>query len=394
MVKRLALSRGRSVRKKFLPFCRPLIGQEEIDEVVDTLKGDWITTGPKTKRFEKEFAGYIGSRFALAVNSATAGLTLGLAACGVGSGDEVITTPMTFAACANEIIHRGARPVFVDIEGDTYNIDPVEIKKHITPKTKALLPVHFAGHPCDMDEICAIAKEYNLKVIEDAAHATESVYHGQKIGTISDVTVFSFYATKNLTTGEGGMVTTNDPDLFEKMGILSLHGMSNDAYKRYSEEGTAHYEVIYPGFKCNLNDIQSSIGLHQLQKIAQFYERREAIWKRYNQAFGQIEEIKLPTERPNIVHGRHLYAILLKSIDRDWVIEALKAEGIGASIHFISLHLHPYYQKTFGFKKEDFKMASYVSDRILSLPLYPKMTDEDVEDVIRAVKKIVESRKC
>ncbi|MBU1486432.1 DegT/DnrJ/EryC1/StrS family aminotransferase [bacterium] len=389
MEKKLALDRGKPVRKEFLPFCRPLIGQEEIDEVVDTLRGDWITTGPKTKQFEKEFAGYIGSRFALAVNSATAGLTLSLAAVGVGPGDEVITTPMTFAACANEIIHRGARPVFVDIEEDTYNIDPAEIKKHITPRTKAILVVHFAGHPAQMEEISRIAGEHNLKIIEDAAHATESVYHGQKIGTISDVTVFSFYATKNLTTGEGGMVTTNDPDLFEKMSILSLHGMSRDAYKRYSEEGAAHYEVVCPGFKCNLSDIQSSIGLHQLRKIARLHKRREAIWKKYNQAFGQIEELKLPTERPNILHAYHLYSVLLKSIDRDWFIEALKAEGIGASIHFISLHLHPYYRKTFGFKKEDFKVASYVSGRILSLPLYPKMTDEDVEDVLCAVKKIV-----
>ncbi len=385
--------KNRPVRDRFLPFHQPSIDGEEIQEVVDTLKSGWITTGPKTKLFEKKFQEYIGCKHAIAVSSCTAGLHLALVAAGVGQGDEVITTPYTFATTGEVIIQIGAKPVFVDIEEDGFNIDVTKIPEAITPETKAIIPVHFAGEPCDMDEIMKIAQENNLFVIEDAAHAVGAEYKGKKIGNIGDVTVFSFYATKNLTTGEGGMVTTNNDELAEKIRLLSLHGISKDAWKRYTAEGSWYYEILYAGYKYNMTDIQASLGIHQLNKLEKFLSIRQKYAQRYSSAFADISEIKTPPVNHHVRHAWHLYVIRLNSaslsIDRKQFIEALKAENIGSSVHFIPLHLHPYYKKKYGYKQGDYPNSEQVYSRVISLPLFPKMADADLEDVIKAVKKVV-----
>lgn len=379
-------------KREFLPFSSPLISKDEISEVADTLRSGWLTTGPKVKGFEEEFARYIGSKHAIAVNSCTGALHLALVAAGIGTGDEVITTPYTFIATANVILHVGAKPVFVDIRPDIFNIDVEKIEAAITPKTKAIMPVHYAGQPCEMDEILEIARRHRLLVIEDAAHAIAAEYKGRKVGTIGDVTCFSFYATKNLVTGEGGMVTTNDGGVAEKIKILSLHGMSKDAWKRYTAAGSWYYEVIYPGYKYNMTDIQASLGLHQLKKLAKFQKRREDIAEAYNEAFAGLDAIEMPFVKPDVKHAWHLYVIKIVperlKINREQFIEALKEENIGTSVHFIPVHLHPYYRETFGFKEGDFPVAEKAYERVISLPLYPKMSDEDVECVIVAVRKV------
>lgn len=387
-----AVKVGVEEEQQFIPVSSPLISEDEIAEVADTLRSGWLTTGPKVKRFEEEFAQYIGSKHAVAVNSCTGALHLTLVAAGIGQSDEVITTPFTFIATANVILHVGAKPVFVDITPDTFNIDVEKIEAAITPKTKAIMPVHYAGQPCEMDEILEIARKHNLLVIEDAAHAVAAEYKGRKVGTIGDVTCFSFYATKNLVTGEGGMVTTDDEELAEKIKILSLHGMSKDAWKRYTAAGSWYYEVIYPGYKYNMTDIQASLGLHQLKKLEMFQKRREKIAETYNEAFADLAAIETPSVKPYVKHAWHLYVIKLVPerlvIDRDRFIEALKAEKIGTSVHFIPVHLHPYYRETFGFKKGDFPVAEEMYERVISLPLYPKMSDEDVARVIEAVRNL------
>ena len=389
-----AIEGGKVTRNNFLPFARPLIEQEDIEEVVDTLNSDWLTTGPKTHLFEEEFAKYIGCKYAVAVNSCTAALHISLAALGIGKGDEVITSPYTFISAINVILQQGAMPVFVDIKPDTFNIDPDLIRGKISDKTKSIIPIHFAGQPCEMDKIMKIAKDNNLLVIEDAAHAVSAEYEGNKIGNIGDTTSFSFYPTKNMTTGEGGMITTNDEDLMNKFKIWSLHGISKDAWKRYSAEGSWYYEVVCPGYKYNMTDIQASLGLHQLQKLDRFQRKREKIVKVYNEAFKGMEEISIPFVKDNIQHAWHLYVIKIVSeklkINRNQFIEALKAENIGTSVHFIPAHLQPYHRDTFGFKKGDFPNAEYAFERVISLPLFPKMSDKDVKDVIGAVGKIVE----
>ncbi|PKP62036.1 UDP-4-amino-4,6-dideoxy-N-acetyl-beta-L-altrosamine transaminase [Candidatus Atribacteria bacterium HGW-Atribacteria-1] len=389
-----AIEGGKVTRNNFLPFARPLIGQEDIEEVVDTLNSDWLTTGPKTHLFEEEFAKYIGCKYAVAVNSCTAALHISLAALGIGKGDEVITTPYTFISTVNVILQQGAIPVFVDIKPDTFNINPDLIREKINDKTKAIMPVHFAGQPCEMEKIMKIAKDNNLLVIEDAAHAISAEYEGRKIGTIGDATSFSFYPTKNMTTGEGGMVTTNDEKLRERLKVWGLHGISKDAWKRYSAEGSWYYEVVCPGYKYNMTDIQASLGLHQLEKLNNFQKKRENIVKAYNEAFKDMKEITIPFVKNNIKHAWHLYVIKIVSeklkINRNQFIEALKAENIGTSVHFIPAHLQPYYRDTFGFKKGDFPNAEYAFERVISLPLFPKMSDKDVKDVINSVKKIVE----
>lgn len=391
---KLAINGGTPVRKEFLPPFRPMIGQEEIDEVVDTLKSSWLTTGPKTHRFEELFRDYIGSKHAVALNSCTAGLYLSLKALNIGKGKEVITTPFTFAATANVIVHAGAKPVFVDIEPDTYNIDPEKISGRITEKTSAILPVHYAGHPCDMDKILRIAEENHLSVVEDAAHAVSARYKGKMVGTMGDAASFSFYATKNLVTAEGGMVTTNSDEIAEKIRILGLHGISKDAWKRYSSEGSWYYEIISAGYKYNMTDIQAAMGIHQLKKLGEMQKRRDEIADRYNRAFEEVGEITIPTVKRYASPAWHLYPILLNTsrlkIARAEFIEALKAENIGTSVHFIPIHLHPFYQNRFGFKKGDFPNAEDVYEREVSIPLYPAMTDKDVEDVILAVKKIID----
>ena len=385
------------MRKDFLIFGSPKIEQEEIDEVVDSLKSGWISTGPKVAKFEALFKDYIGSKHALALNSCTAGLHVSMIAAGLKPGDEVVTTPMTFGATGNSIIHSGAKPVFVDINLSTMNINPDSIEEKITPKTKALLPVHLAGRPCQMKKIKDIAQKHHLLLIEDAAHALEAIYHGEKIGTIGDLTVFSFYVTKNLVTGEGGMITTDNDTYAEKIQIYSLHGMSKGAWKRYSDEGFKHYKIVYPGFKYNMMDLQAALGIHQLQRIEKYLMRREEIWERYDEAFQHLPLETPPPPEKDTKHARHLYTILLRleelKADRDSIQQALYQENIGTGIHFISLHLHPYYKKTFGYKRDDFPNAAYVSERTISLPLSAKLTDEDVNDVIKAVTKVLKKYK-
>lgn len=381
-------------RKEFLPFSLPLIGEEEKKEVLEALDSGWITTGPRTQKFEENFSSYIGCSHSIAVNSCTAGLHLSLATIGVGSGDEVITSPFTFCATANAIIHLGATPVFADIDPKTRNIDPHEIANKITSRTKAILPVHYGGHPCAMDEILQIAKEHKLFVVEDAAHAVAAEYKGRKIGSIGDLTSFSFYATKNLTTGEGGMITTNNSALEERIRPLALHGINRDTWRRYEKGGSWYYEVLDSGYKYNMSDILAAIGIHQLEKMPRLQQIRKDYVERYSVAFAGLPAIETPYEAPEVKHAWHLYSILIKpetlSIDRAQFIEELYKENIGTSVHFIPLHLQPYYREKFSFQRGDFPQTEYVYDRIISLPLYPRMSEQDVEDVISAVRGIVE----
>ncbi len=385
------------MRKKFIPFHVPLIEQEEIDEVVDTLKSGWLTSGPKTKRFETDFANYVGAKNAIAVNSCTAALHLALNAVGIKPGDEVIVPTFTFAATAEVVLYFGAKPVLVDCSRDTFNIDPKEIVKKITKKTKAIIPVHVGGNPCLMDEILDIAKKYKLKIVEDAAHALPAKYKSRMIGTIGDITAFSFYATKNITTGEGGMITTGNDKYAEKMEIMRLHGISRDAWKRYAKAGSWYYEILKPGYKYNLTDIQSSVGIHQLKKCDRLYRIRKRYAQMYTDGFKNTPEVFLPFQEQNTQHAWHLYIIKLDlrklKINRDEFIEALKVKNIGVSVHFIPLHLHPYYRDTYGYKPGDFPNAKYLYERIISLPLYPKMTEEEIKYVISAVKSIIKENR-
>ena len=384
------------MRSVFLPFAPPAISQEEITEVIDTLSSDWITTGPKVKKFEEMFAQYIGSETALALNSCTAGLHLALIALGIGPGDEVITTPMTFCSTVNVIEQVGAHPVLVDVQPDTLNISPELIEKAVSKKTKCILPVHYAGHPCEMDAIKEIARTNDLFIVEDAAHAFSARYKGQKIGNIGDLTAFSFYVTKNITTAEGGMLTGN-PELIEKARVYSLHGMSKDAFKRYDDGSSWYYEVIYPGFKYNMTDIHASIGLRQLQKIETLQSRRREIAHKYDEAFSVYPYFEIPYRLPNIEHAWHLYVLRLNletlRIDRDQFIEELKERKIGTSVHFTPIHLHPYYRKKYGYKPEDYPVAYSNFKRIISLPIYPRMSDQDIADVIEAVVDVAEKYK-
>ncbi len=383
-------------RNKFLPFALPDIGEEEIAEVIDTLRSGWITTGGKTKRFEEKFREYIGCEHAIALSSCTACLHLALVAAGVGEGDEVITTPFTFAATSEAIIYVGATPVFVDIKKDTYNIDPDKIRDAITSGTKAIIPVHYAGQPCDMDKILKVAKEYDLIIIEDAAHALGAKYKDKKVGTIGDISAFSFYATKNLTTAEGGMVTTSNPEYADRIRILSLHGMSRDAWRRYEDTGSWYYEILDIGYKYNMTDMQASLGIHQLAKFEQFQDIRRRHAELYTDELRDVVGVTTPYVRSGVQHAWHLYTILIDEkvlgIDRARFIELLNGEGIGTSVHFIPLHLHPYYRRTYGYERGDFPNAEHVYDRIISLPLYPSMSEDDVWDVINAVRKIVTGR--
>lgn len=381
------------MRKDFLVFGSPLIEEDEIKEVVDSLRSGWIGTGPKVAKFEKMFREYKGIPFAVALNSCTAALHLSLLAIGLKPGDEVITTTMTFCASVNAIIHAKATPVFVDCQRDTMNIDPLEIEKKITPKTRAILPVHFAGRPCDMETIMDIAKKHKLKVIEDCAHAIEAEYKGKKAGTFGDLACFSFYVTKNVITGEGGMVITRYEEYVDTIKILGLHGMSKDAWKRFSDEGYKHYQVVYPGFKYNMMDLQASIGIHQLKKVQANWEKRKAIWGVYNKAFKDIPvETPAPVEC-DIKHAFHLYTILIDQekagISRDEFLEAMTRENIGVGVHYRSILTHPYYQQTFKLNPEDYPDSYYIGERTVSLPFSAKLTDKDVNDVIEAVRRVL-----
>ncbi|HOE09809.1 MAG TPA: DegT/DnrJ/EryC1/StrS aminotransferase family protein [bacterium] len=384
-------------REPYLVFGSPRIEEDEIAEVVDSLRSGWISTGPKVARFEEMFRDYIGCRFARATSSCTAGLHLAMVVAGVEPGDEVITTPLTFAATANAILHAGGKPVFVDIDPHTFNIDPKKIPEKITAQTRAIVPVHLAGRPCPMNPILEIAEPHNLLVIEDAAHAIEAQYHGRKIGTIGDLTVFSFYVTKNLTTGEGGMITTNRADWSEAIERFALHGLSRGAWKRFSDDGFKHYEVVVPGFKYNMMDIQAALGIHQLGKIEAYHKRREEIWRRYDEAFTSAPLDLSPLPEENTVHARHLYVVRLRldelKINRDGVVEQLHRRGIGTGIHYRALHLHSYYRETFGLRPEDFPHATDYSERAFSLPLSAKLTDRDVEDVIAILTEVLEENR-
>jgi dTDP-4-amino-4,6-dideoxygalactose transaminase len=376
------------MRNEYLSFSPPLIGEEEIAEVLDTLRSDWITTGPKVRLFEQEFADYVGAPAALAVSSGTDAMHVALASLGIGPGSEVISTAMTFCATTHVIEHLGARTVLVDVKPDTLNIDPHCIERAITARTRALLPVHLYGHPCAMDEIIQLANTYGLSVVEDAAHAIPAKYCGKMIGALGTLAAFSFYATKNLTTAEGGMLT-GDSMTIEKARVWSLHGMSRDAYKRYSAEGSWHYEVILPGFKCNMTDIQASLGLQQLRKLERFQERRREIVNRYVAELSQCLEIQLPIEAAGIESAWQIFAIRLHldrlTIDRNRFIEEMRARNIGTSVHFIPIHIHPYYRDKYGYKPLDFPVAYANYLRLVSLPINLRMSDQDVGDVIEAV---------
>jgi perosamine synthetase len=382
-------------RESFLPFALPDVGEAEIAEVAAAIRSGWLTTGPRAKQLEAEFAAYVGARHAIAVNSCTAALHLALEAIGLASGDEVIVTTSTFAATAEVVRYFGALPVLVDVAPVSLCIDPARVEAAVTPRTRAIIPVHLGGLAAEMDEIHAIATRYGLKVIEDAAHALPAKYKGRTVGSISDFTCFSFYATKTLTTGEGGMICTDNKEWAERCRTMSLHGISHDAWKRYAVDGSWYYEIVAPGYKYNLTDIAAAMGLVQLHKAEWMHERRAQIAAQYTAAFRVMPELETPPEAPaDGQHAWHLYMLRLNldllSIDRARFITELKRLNIGTSVHFIPLHLHPYYRETQGYKPEDFPVALREYRREVSLPIYSKMTDEDVQDVIDAVTDTVE----
>jgi dTDP-4-amino-4,6-dideoxygalactose transaminase len=381
----------------FLPFAQPDIGEGEINEVVDTLRSGWLTGGPKAKAFEEAFAEATAAKHAVSLSSCTAGLHLALLAAGVGPGDEVITTPITFAATVNMVLHVGATPVLADVSEDDYNIDPAEVERRITPKTKAIIPVHYGGQACRMDELLALAHRHGLRVIEDAAHGLGASYKGRPVGAIGDAAVFSFYPIKNITTGQGGMLTTDDEALAEHVRLLSLHGLSKNAWDRYTDKGSWAYQVLAPGFNYVMTDIQAAIGIHQMRRLPAFQARRVELAHLYDDLLADLREIVRPRVRDDVEHGWHLYAIRLLSdglrIGRDELIEELRARGIGTTVNFIPIHYHPYFRETLGLCPGDYPVAERVFEGLVSLPLYPKMQDGDVERVSRALHEIIESQR-
>lgn len=385
------------MRRKYLPFHRTAISKEEIAEVVDTLKSGWLTTGPKTKRFEEGFAKFIGAKHAVAVNSCTAALHLALAAIGIKEGDEVIVPTMTFTATAEVVTYFKARPVFVDCDPDTLLIDVSKIEEKISNRTKAIIPVHFGGQACNIDQILKLAKKHHIKIIWDAAHSLPTEYNGKLVGSFPDITCFSFYATKTMTTGEGGMAVTDNENYAKKIRLLSLHGMDKHAWNRYSKGGSWFYDVVAPGFKYNLTDIAASLGIWQLKKCKSLYLKRKKIAEKYNKAFQKIEEISLLEQKTYGMNAWHLYVIKLNldklQITRDKFIEELTNRNIGSSVHFIPLHLHSYWKETYELKSEYFPNATREYNRIISLPIYPDMTKEDVNDIIFAVTDTVKKWK-
>jgi len=390
--------------KNFIPYALPSIGDEEINEVVDSLRSGWVTTGPKVKQFEQDFANYTGARNAIAVNSCTAGLHLALIALDIGSGDEVIAPSLTFCSTVNVIEHCGARPVLVEVDND-FNISVDAIEKAITPRTKAIIPVHYGGQACDLEPIYDLATKHGLYVIEDGAHAAGTTYQDKKIGSgelfyslprnahSKNVVSYSFYATKNLTTGEGGMVVTEDNELAEKIRLLTLHGMSRDAWKRYTNAGSWYYEVVEAGYKYNMTDIQAALGIHQLRKLDNFINIRQKYAQIYNEAFSSIEEIETPIHHNDRNHTYHLYVIRLKlealRIDRAQFINKLREDNIGTSVHYIPVHLHPYYRKKYGYSEGSLPYTEKLYKQIISLPLYPKMSEDQINYVAERVRKII-----
>ncbi len=383
----------KTIRDKFLIFGSPAIEDAEIEEVVASMRSGWLGTGPKVAKFETDFAEYKDSKHAAAVNSCTAALHLSLLAAGLKPGDEVITTPMTFCATVNAIIHADAVPVLVDVDPVTMNIDPRQIEKKITKKTRAIVPVHFAGRPCDMDAVMGIARQRNLKVIEDCAHAIETEYKGEKSGTFGDFGCFSFYVTKNIVTGEGGMVLTRKKEDIERIKVLALHGMSKDAWKRFGDDGYKHYQVVGCGFKYNMMDIQAAIGMHQLKRIDNYWQRRQEIWNEYNTAFADLP-IDIPSDpEPNTRHAYHLYTIMIDEkkagISRDAFLKAIAKENIGVGVHYLSIPEHPYYQEKFGWKPGEYPHAMRIGRQTVSLPISAKLSNKDVRYVIEAVQRLI-----
>lgn len=386
--------------KDFLPFALSDIGDEEIEEVVQVLKSGWITTGPKVREFEENFARFIGSKHAIAVNSGTAALHLALEAIGLKEHDQVIMPPLTFAATAEVVCYFGAKPVFVDIDERTMNLDADKLEEHLmnhdNDELKAVIPVHYGGLPCKMDRIIKIAQRYGLRVIEDAAHAFPVKYQGRMIGTIGDATCFSFYATKPITTAEGGMLTTDDDTIAERTRMMRLHGMSKDAWMRYTAEGSWYYEILSPGFKYNLTDIAAAMGLVQLKRVYEMMEKRRQIAHLYTDAFKDLPEIETPYASEN--HAWHLYVIRLRKerleIDRNQFMEQLRMKGIGTSVHFIPLHTHPYYRNKYHYQPEDYPISNQVYKQIISLPIYSKMSFDDVYRVVDAVKEVTEKNRA
>jgi dTDP-4-amino-4,6-dideoxygalactose transaminase len=390
----LAIDGGTPESPEFIHFSKPWIGEEEKAEVLDTLNGMWLSRGPKVSRFEKEFADYIGVPDAVAMSSCTAALHTALVAKGIGEGDEVITSPITFPSTINAILYTGATPILADVGISTFNISVNSIRKKISPFTKAIIPVHIAGQACEMNEIMDIANEYGLFVLEDAAHGAGAFYKGKKLGCMGHAGAFSFYATKNITTGDGGMLTVKDDhELADYARVLSLHGIDSNAWKRYSKEGSANWNLIYPGFKYNMTDIEASIGIHQLKKIDKITELRTALAKEYDRKLDDVCELWTPLVLENRIPNWHLYIITLDlsklTVSRDRFVELLKAENIGTGIHFVSAHKQHYYKNKFGYIDENFPQASWVSDRIISLPLHPQMTDTDIDYVVNAIKKVI-----
>ena len=375
----------------FLPFHRPSIGEEEIAEVVDTLRSGWLTLGPKTQRFEEKFAAYVGAKHAIAVSSCTAALHLMLQALDLKPGDEVITSPYTFSATVASILYAGATPVLADTGPDWPNIDPKSVEAKITPRTKAILPVHFAGAPCDMDALARLAERSGATLFEDAAHALPAAYKGRRVGTLSRATAFSFYAGKNMTTGEGGMVTTDDSVLAEDVRMRRLHGISRDAWKRYSAEGSWYYEVMRLGFKYNMTDINAAIGLHQLDKLDGFHRRRLALVALYDELLAEVPGIVRPQPPADGDSAWHLYIVRIEPAEmRDKVIESLKADNIGTSVHFIPVHHHPFYQERLGCKESESPNATRLYRGAISLPLFPAMREEEVGAVVRSLVRVMQ----
>ena len=388
----LAISGGKPVRDKFLSYGHQWIDDKDINAVVNVLKSNWITQGPKIREFEEAVAEFVGAKYAVALSSGTGALHAACFAAAISPGDKVITTPITFAASSNCIIYLRGKPVFADIKEDTYNIEPQEIERKITNKTKAIIAVDFAGQPADLDEIYEIAREYNLMVIEDASHALGAEYKGKKVGSLSDLTVFSFHPVKHITTGEGGIVTTNNKGFYEKLLMFRTHGITKNKVKLIKNEGSWYYEMQELGYNYRITDFQCALGISQLKKLDKFIKRRREIVRRYNEAFKNIEEIIIPYEKPEIKSAWHIYVIRLKldklKATRKEIFEALRAENIGVHVHYIPVYYHPYYQKL-DYQKGLCPKAEKYYEEAITLPLFPKMSDKDVNDVIETVKRVI-----
>ena len=385
-------------RQNFLPIATAVFGKEEEDEVLDTLRSGWITLGPKTKKLEEDLVNYTGAKYAIALNSCSAALHLAMLAIGIKDGDEVITTPFTFAATAHAITHCGGKPVFVDIDPKTFNIDPTKIEAAITDKTKAILPVHYGGQPVDLDAIKAICEKHNLYLVEDAAHAIGTEYKGTKIGTYGDLTCFSFHPVKNMTTGDGGAVTTNNPELAEKLMVLRVNGMDKESWKRNTSSGSWDYAIVAEGFKYHLNDLGAALGIHQLKKLDGHNRIREKVANAYDNALKDVPEITIPYREKEIRHAHNLYPILIDTtglnITRNEIMEEMKKYNVGSIVYYRPLHMQPYFQETFGVKKGDFPVAEEVFEKLICLPIYAGMTEEDAIYTSDLLKQIINEHKA